>query len=162
MFLLCYCSCTYARIGDTKKVAESRYDYKPSAYIKEPGGIEKATYNTGNMLISQYYLNGYCVRATYNKAYKSGTKYEILMDELKEIVKAETHGGKWKTIKKPNDSSLLMFDQKYAKFVHTNGTTMEMLRNKRRVDFVSPKYNRHLEIIAKKKEAERKRNISKF
>jgi hypothetical protein len=125
-------------------------------------GFETASYNTGNMIISQYFLNGYCVRATYIKAIKPGMNNKILMDELKQIVIAETSGGKWKTVKKPNDSSLLMFDATYAKFIHTNGTTMEVQQSKKVVDFISPRYRAHLEKLAKQKEAERKRNISKF
>lgn len=153
---------THARIGDTKKVAESRYKSKPTIYIKNANGFETGSYNTGSFSICNYYLDGYCVRCTYTKLFIADTSQNILMDEMKEIVTAETKRGEWKPIKKPNDTGLLYFDPTYAKFQHSNGTIMTVNRRKTQVDFVTPLYNKQLEKVAYQKEKDRLKNLSKF
>ena len=149
-----------ARIQDTKKTAEARYGQRILLPMKTTDGIEYIKYKAGGFVITQYYLEGYCERATYVKIYVPGMESELLVDELKKILVAEKRFGKWELQNKAIGNGLFKIGT--TKIKHTNGTVLEIKTGNKIVELTTPRFYSYKEAVLRKKEADRKENLGEF
>jgi hypothetical protein len=167
---LVFSSIAHARLGESVEENRARYGSPVENSYDTRSPILKSaankTYHYQGWQIRIGYINDHAVRMYYAKLPKTGETQLLKADEIKAVLKAELHGGKWKklpaaTLFSRKNSGNKFFDNAHLRWENTN-KCLAYSGNRMNLYVDAPEAIIWEQALVNEKEVQRKENIPKF